>query len=89
MVRIDDMLGKHFAILGTTGTGKSCTVALLLRRILEKNPQGHVLLLDVHREYAHPFRDMAEVITPANMNLPFWLLNFEEIVEIPSPRRAT
>lgn len=82
MIKIDDLLGKHFAILGTTGTGKSCTLALLLRRILEKNPQGHLLLLDVHREYAHAFRDMAEIITPSNMNLPFWLLNFEEIVEI-------
>ncbi|MEP6827791.1 MAG: DUF87 domain-containing protein, partial [Aestuariivirga sp.] len=52
MIKIDEMLGKHFAILGTTGTGKSCTVALVLRRILEKNPQAHILLLDVHREYA-------------------------------------
>jgi len=92
MVKIDDLLGKHFAILGTTGTGKSCTVALLLRRILERNPQGHVLLLDVHREYAHAFKDIAEVISPANMNLPFWLLNFEEIVEIligQQPNRET
>jgi DNA helicase HerA-like ATPase len=82
MIKIDEMLGKHFAILGSTGTGKSCTVALILRRILEKNPQAHVLLLDVHREYAHAFGDLAEVIGPSNMNLPFWLLNFEEIVEI-------
>lgn len=92
MIKIDDVLGKHFAILGTTGTGKSCTVALLLRRILERNPQGHVLLLDVHREYAHAFKDMAEIISPANMNLPFWLLNFEEIVEIligQQPNRET
>ncbi len=82
MIKIDEMLGKHFAVLGTTGTGKSCTVALILRRILEKNPQAHVLLLDVHREYANAFQDLAEIITPDNMNLPFWLLNFEEIVEI-------
>jgi DNA helicase HerA-like ATPase len=82
MIKIDEMLGKHFAILGSTGTGKSCTVALILRRILDKNPQAHVLLLDVHREYAHAFGDLAEVIGPGNMNLPFWLLNFEEIVEI-------
>ncbi|MCB1432537.1 MAG: ATP-binding protein, partial [Alphaproteobacteria bacterium] len=81
-IKIDEMLGKHFAILGTTGTGKSCTVALILRRILEKNPQAHILLLDVHREYANAFTEYAEVITPDNMNLPFWLLNFEEIVEI-------
>jgi DNA helicase HerA-like ATPase len=82
MVKIDEMLGKHFAILGTTGTGKSCTVALILRRILEKNPQAHILLLDVHREYAQSFRGMSEIITPDNMALPFWLLNFDEAVEI-------
>ncbi len=82
MIKVDEMLGKHFAILGTTGTGKSCTVALILRRILDKNPQAHILLLDVHREYAQSFRGMSEVITPDNMALPFWLLNFDEAVEI-------
>jgi uncharacterized protein len=82
MVKVDEMLGKHFAILGTTGTGKSCTVALILRRILEKNPQAHILLLDVHREYAQSFQGLSEVITPDNMALPFWLLNFDEAVEI-------
>jgi uncharacterized protein len=82
MVKIDEMLGKHFAILGTTGTGKSCTVALILRRILEKNPQAHILLLDVHREYAQSFQGLSEIVTPDNMSLPFWLLNFDEAVEI-------
>jgi DNA helicase HerA-like ATPase len=82
MVKIDDLLGKHFAVLGTTGTGKSCSVALILRRILEKNPKAHILLLDMHREYAASFPEYAEVIQPQNMQLPFWLLNFEEIVEI-------
>ncbi|MBC8038722.1 MAG: ATP-binding protein [Rhizobiales bacterium] len=92
MIKIDEMLGKHFAVLGTTGTGKSCTVALILRRILEKNPQAHILLLDVHREYSQSFREVAEIITPDNMNLPFWLLNFDEIVEIligQQPNRET
>ncbi len=92
MIKIDEMLGKHFAVLGTTGTGKSCAVALILRRILEKNPQAHILLLDVHREYAQSFKGLAEVITPDNMNLPFWLLNFDEIVEIligQQPNRET
>jgi uncharacterized protein len=82
MIKIDEMLGKHFAILGTTGTGKSCSVALILRRILQRNPQAHILLLDVHREYASSFQGMAEIITPDNMSLPFWLLNFDEAVEI-------
>ena len=82
MVKIDEMLGKHFAILGTTGTGKSCSVALILRRILEKSPQAHILLLDVHREYGESFKEYAEIISPENMNLPFWLLNFDEAVEM-------
>lgn len=82
MVRVDELLGKHLAILGTTGTGKSCTTALILRSILEKNPAAHIVLLDPHNEYATAFADWAEVISPRNMQLPFWLLNFEEIVEV-------
>lgn len=82
MAKLDELLGKHFAVLGTTGTGKSCVVALILQRILVSNPQAHILLLDVHREYASCFREGAEVVTPDNLNLPFWFLNFEEIVEI-------
>jgi hypothetical protein len=82
MVKVDDLLGKHFAILGTTGTGKSCTTALILRSILDKNPNAHLLLLDPHNEYATAFGEWAEVISPRNMQLPLWLLNFEEAVEV-------
>ncbi|MFN0218004.1 MAG: helicase HerA domain-containing protein [Hyphomicrobium sp.] len=82
MVRVDDLLGKHFAILGTTGTGKSCTTALILRAILEKNPAAHIVLLDPHNEYSTAFTEWAEVISPRNMSLPFWMLTFEEIVEV-------
>ncbi|HET6925467.1 MAG TPA: DUF87 domain-containing protein [Hyphomicrobiaceae bacterium] len=46
MIRVDDLLGKHFAIARTTGTGKSCTTALILRAILQKHPAAHIVLLD-------------------------------------------
>lgn len=82
VVKIDELLGKHFAVLGTTGTGKSCSIALILRAILAKNPGAHILLLDPHNEYATSFGDAGEVISPRNMQLPYWLLNFEEIVEV-------
>jgi uncharacterized protein len=82
MVRVDDLLGKHFAVLGTTGTGKSCTTALILRSILEKNPAAHIVLLDPHNEYSTAFPEWAEVISPRNMQLPYWLLTFEELVEV-------
>ncbi|MBU2582489.1 MAG: DUF87 domain-containing protein [Alphaproteobacteria bacterium] len=81
-VRVDDLLGKHFAILGTTGTGKSCTTALILRSILNENPAAHIVLLDPHNEYATAFKEWGEVISPRNMQLPFWLLTFEEIIEV-------
>ena len=64
-VATDDLLGKHFAVLGTTGSGKSCAVALILRSILNQHNSGHVLLLDLHNEYGHAFADCAEVLGPA------------------------
>ena len=78
----DDLLGKHFAILGTTGSGKSCALATVLHAILNAHPFGHVVLLDPHNEYSRAFDGLAEVVTPENLQLPYWLLNFEEMVEV-------
>jgi DNA helicase HerA-like ATPase len=81
-VSVDDMLGNHFAMLGTTGTGKSCAITLMLNRILEQNPNAHVMLLDPHGEYGRAFGDRAEHLTTGSFRLPFWLCNFEELTEI-------
>jgi len=81
-ISVDDLLGKHYAIVGSTGSGKSCTVALILRTILTQNPSGHVLLLDPHNEYTRAFGPMAEVIGPSTLQLPYWLFNFEELGEV-------
>ncbi len=81
-VRVDDLLGKHFAVLGTTGTGKSCSTALILRAILKQNPAAHIVLLDPHNEYATAFKEWGEIISPRNMQLPFWLLTFDELQEV-------
>ncbi|MGI9436640.1 MAG: ATP-binding protein [Geminicoccaceae bacterium] len=78
----DQLLGKHFAILGTTGAGKSCAVTVILRAILEANPFGHVIMLDPHNEYGRAFGDRAELLNPSTLKLPYWLLNFEEISEV-------
>ena len=78
----DDLLGKHFAILGTTGSGKSCALATVMHAILGAHPFGHVVLLDPHNEYRRAFDGLAEVVTPENLQLPYWLLNFEEMVEV-------
>ncbi|MCP5363941.1 MAG: DUF87 domain-containing protein [Hyphomicrobiales bacterium] len=75
----DGLLGKHFAVLGTTGSGKSCSVALILRSILDRHTNGHILLLDPHNEYSAAFGDRAEVVNPTNLHLPYWLMNFDEL----------
>ncbi len=81
-VKIDDLLGKHFAILGASGSGKSCTVALILSAILERHPNAHVLMLDPHNEYSAAFGDLCEVINVDNLQLPLWLLDFEELTRV-------
>ncbi len=81
-ISVDDLLCKHFALLGTTGTGKSCALTLILRRILERSPNGHVLLLDPHGEYGQAFADQAEHLTVDSFRLPYWLTTFEELTEV-------
>jgi DNA helicase HerA-like ATPase len=89
----DNLLGKHFAVLGTTGAGKSCAVTVILRAILDAHPFGHIIMLDPHNEYRCGFAERAEVLDPSNLKLPYWLLNFEEIAAVWStrtrPRRLT
>jgi hypothetical protein len=57
---IDSMLGKHFAVLGSTGTGKSTTVSLILHRISEASPEGHIVMIDPHGEYSAAFKSCGE-----------------------------
>jgi DNA helicase HerA-like ATPase len=75
-------VSKHFAVLGTTGVGKSSGVALILRQILEARPDLRIFLIDPHNEYARCFGERALVLNPRNLKLPFWLFNFEEIVDV-------
>ena len=80
---VDDLLGKHFSIVGTTGSGKSCAVATILRAVIDHNPNAHVILLDPHNEYARAFGGRAAVLSPGDgLHLPYWLFNFEELAEI-------
>jgi uncharacterized protein len=77
-----EFLSKHSAIVGTTGSGKSCALTLMLRTLLTAHPNGHVVLLDPHGEYASAFTDLAERMTPDRLQLPYWLLSFEEACEV-------
>ncbi|HYA71985.1 MAG TPA: DUF87 domain-containing protein, partial [Roseiarcus sp.] len=54
-VDIDNLLAKHFAVLGSTGVGKSSGVAVILNEILDLRPQLRIFLLDGHNEYGRCF----------------------------------
>ena len=63
-------LTKHFAVLGSTGVGKSSSVAVL-GELIKVRPDVRILLLDVHNEYGKSFGDDAAIIGAHNLKLPF------------------
>ncbi|TRD10795.1 DUF87 domain-containing protein [Erythrobacter insulae] len=79
---IDAMLGKHFALLGSTGTGKSTSASLILHRICEAAPNGHIVMIDPHGEYSAAFRTTGQILDVSNLQMPYWLMNFEEHCEV-------
>ncbi len=79
---IDAMLGKHFALLGSTGTGKSTSAALILHRICEAAPKGHIVMIDPHGEYSAAFKTTGHILDVSNLQMPYWLMNFEEHCEV-------
>ena len=84
-VNVDEVFSRHCAVLGTTGAGKSCALALLLRSVLERFPHAHIVILDPHNEYARSFDDRAVVFDPSRLNMPYWMLTFDELVEVLYP----
>ena len=91
----DKLFGRHLAVLGNTGAGKSCTVAGLVRWSLEAareareegDPNARFIILDPNGEYAQAFSDLGprvfqvEGSDSANaLKVPAWLWNGEEVV---------
>ncbi|WP_332810688.1 ATP-binding protein [Sphingomonas sp.] len=79
---IDALLGKHFALLGSTGTGKSTSAALIMHRICDLSPDGHIVMIDPHGEYSAAFKSNGELFNVDNLAMPYWLMNFEEHCEV-------
>jgi DNA helicase HerA-like ATPase len=79
---VDAFLGKHFALLGSTGTGKSTAAALIMHRICDLSPEGHIVMVDPHGEYSAAFKGHGELFNVDNLAMPYWLMNFEEHCEV-------
>ncbi len=81
-IHIPSMLSKHFAVVGSTGVGKSTAVSLLLHKAITADPKLRVLILDPHNEFAAAFPRHAVVIDTDTLDLPFWLMRLEEFSEV-------
>lgn len=81
LINLDSFLSRHGAILGQTGSGKSWTVASFLQKIANLK-QSTVVLLDLHGEYKNAFGDYADYIDASSLELPYWLMNCEELLDL-------
>lgn len=78
---------KHIAIVGSTGSGKSNTIAKIIQKAVEEKNgdynlnNSHVIIFDIHSEYKKAFPN-ATYIDINSLNLPYWLLNSEELEEL-------
>ena len=86
---IDELVTRHSAVLGSTGSGKSTMVASLLQAISDgqKYPCARILMLDLHGEYASAFSDDATVFaiepqekSEQNLFIPYWALAISDIL---------
>ncbi|MBT8038867.1 MAG: DUF87 domain-containing protein [Xanthomonadales bacterium] len=88
----DSFFGRHAAILGQSGAGKSWTVTSFIQSTLKSMPNAHVVILDLHGEYGTkdwdpttrpPFpEDMVNCIKASDLEIPYWLLTYEELIEL-------
>ena len=92
-VSLEELITRHSAVLGSTGSGKSTTIASLLRSIVSPEddepsyPNTRILLLDIHGEYAAALSDIAHVFSvnpqagEQMLRVPFWALDASEILD--------
>ncbi len=97
-----NLFGRHFAILGQTGSGKSWTTASIVQRAVAEMPKAHIIILDMHGEYCwkredgvrhYAFADeIVRHVDARDLEIPYWLMTFVELCELlieHSEREAT
>lgn len=94
LVDVNKLITRHSAVVGTTGSGKSTTVASIINALSdsEKYPSSRIIMLDLHGEYGQALQEKAHIykingdpfskLKEKELHIPFWALNFDELCEI-------
>ena len=93
LIDINKLVTRHSAIVGTTGSGKSTTVAGILNALSDsiKFPSARIIVLDLHGEYGNALKDRANIYkinpettstTEKPLHIPYWALSADELLEI-------
>jgi len=97
-----NLFGRHLAILGQTGSGKSWTVASIVQRAVAEMPKAHIIILDLHGEYCWKREDgtrhyafeeaIVRHVDARDLEIPYWLMTYAELCDLlieRSEREAT
>jgi DNA helicase HerA-like ATPase len=94
LIDVNKLITRHSAVVGTTGSGKSTTVASIINALSDskKYPSSRIIMLDLHGEYGHALKEKAYIykinrdesskLKEKELHIPFWALNFDELCEI-------
>jgi hypothetical protein len=87
-----NLFGRHFAVLGQTGSGKSWTIASLVQKTVEVMPKAHIIILDLHGEYCwkredgnrhYAFADtIVRHVDARDLEIPYWLMTYAELCDL-------
>ena len=81
-IDVGELMRRHFAVLGSTGVGKTTSVSLLLKKSLAMMPKLRIMIFDPHNEYAAHFPGLAQIINSESLELPFWMFKFDELADV-------
>ncbi len=86
------LFGRHFAVLGQSGSGKSWAVTSLIQNTVKAMPKAHIILLDLHGEYCWKddsgemhsafSDDMVQYVDALEMEMPYWMMTYAELVDL-------
>ena len=97
----DKMFAKHVAILGNTGSGKSCTLTSILQSLFqyeyngEKLKSSHIVIFDTNGEYKDAFNiEQDNIVNPFWINddglkIPYWFMNYDDMDYLFEPTTGT